>query len=423
MWANLIFSFRFARKYISEEDKMSTRNTLFSVAAICGGICATAAIASDHRDAPYTQLNPMSDIGDSFLFRGAQTGGLTMSFTLNPLSGSGAPGTLGSDEIKLDPKLIYMFKLDTDDDAIADIVYKVRVHDIEGEAQRQRLELQRATGDDARSNRWDGEDVGEGFTTALNHALEITTGTNGELLFVGPRRDPFFFDFTTVQAPAALAIKQALAGGDHLPAAPTSIGAFGVSDMTLITLEVPELADQKLNYWVVVADEDGHAVDRMGRAGVQGIFFVDPPVGYNPNRYLPVDRSYETVGAFNDAYNATSPAEGIAKFGDQFKFSFERLEVEEAQLDDIVDFYSRDMILWNPSEPAGYPNGRSFAEDAIYWTIADVNPFFYADPTSFLPRSSDQDLNLDKFPYAAPSFNQAWKPGVPVRPVAPIYMD
>ena len=402
---------------------MNNRNRFFALTAVASGLIGTAALASDHRDAPYTQLHPMADIGDSFVFRGEQTGGLTMSFTLNPLSGSGAPGTLGSDEIRLDPELIYMFKLDTDDDAIADITYKVRVHDIEGEAQRQRVELKRATGDDARSNRWDGEDVGSGYTTALNHALEVTTGTNGELLFVGPRRDPFFFNFSTVQAPAALAIKQALAGGDHLPAAPTSIGAFGVSDMTLITLEVPGLADQALNYWVVVAQEDGIAVDRMGRAGVQGIFFVDPPVGYNPDRYLPVDPAYPTVGDFNDAYNAARPDEGLAKFGDQFRFSFERLEVEEDKLDATVDFYAPDMIRWDPAEPAGYPNGRSFAEDAIYWTIADVNPFFYADPTSFLPRSSDQDLNLQKFPYAAPSFNQAWKPGVPVRPVAPIYMD
>jgi|GEM_PF-180470 len=401
---------------------MCKPHSFISLAAIFSALCATTAVASDHRDAPYTQLHPMSDIGDSFLFRGSQTGGLTMSFTLNPLSGSGAPGTLGSDEIKLDPRLIYMFKLDTDNDAIADLTYKVRVHDIDGETQRQRVELKRATGVDARSNRWDGEDIGEGRTTALNHALDVTTGSNGELLFVGPRRDPFFFDFTSVQAPAALAIKQALAGGDHLPAAPTSIGAFGISDMTLITLEVPGLADQELNYWVVVADEDGLSVDRMGRAGVQGIFFVDPPVGYNPNRYLPVDKSYSTVGEFNDAYNAAEPNEWD-RFGKQFEFSFERLEVEKTQLNDIVDFYGPDMIHWDPSQPAGYPNGRSYAEDAIYWTITDVNPFFYADPTSFLPRTSDQELNMEKFPYAAPSFNQAWKPGVPVRPVAPIYME
>ena len=402
---------------------MTRRLNQFLFSCLSAGCLATTSIASDHRDAPYTQLHPMSDIGDSFLFKGAQTGGLTMAYTLNPLSGSGAPGTLGSDEIKLDPALIYMFKIDTDDDAIADIVYKARVSDIDGEAQKQRVELRRATGKDALTNRWDGDVVGRGHTTALNHALEVTEGDNGELLFIGPRRDPFYFNFTSVQAPAALAIKQALAGGDHLPAAPTSLGAFGVSDMTLIVLEVPELADETLNFWVVVADDKGKSVDRMGRAGVQGIFFVDPPVGYNEARYLPVDKSYPTVGAFNDAYNAASPDHGLDQFGDQFKFSFERLEVEADKLDDTVAFYAPDMIQWDPSKPAGYPNGRSFIEDAIYWTIADVNPFFYADPDSFLPRQSDQDLDMAHFPYAAPSFNQAWKAGVPQRPVAPIYMD
>lgn len=403
---------------------MKRRTHLIAATLACAGLLGTAAVASDHRDAPMTQLYPMSDIGDSFLFKGAQTGGLTMSYTLNPLSGSGAPGTLGSDEIRLDPRLIYMFRLDTDGDALADITYKVRVRDIDGEDQKQRLEMRRAEGSEAQANDWSGTDVGRGFTTALNAALEVTTGDNGELLFVGPRRDPFFFDFSTVQAPAALAIKQALAGGDNLPALPTSIGAFGISDMTLIVLEVPGLAETALNYWAVVVDADtGTSVDRMGRAGVQGIFFVDPPVGYNEARYLPVDPAYPTVGAFNDAYNAAGPEVGLSQFGDQFKFSFDRLEVEADKLTDTVNFYAPDMIRWDPSQPAGYPNGRSFAEDAIFWTIKDINPFYYAAPDSFLPRMSDQDLNLDKFPYAAPSFNQAWKAGVPVRPVAPIYMD
>ncbi|KQB97098.1 hypothetical protein AL073_08520 [Loktanella sp. 1ANDIMAR09] len=402
---------------------MLRRNLAFATAFFCAAFPASDVSASDHRDAPTTQLYPMSDIGDNFLFRGAQTGGLTMAYTLNPLSGSGAPGTLGSDDIKLDPDLIYMFRLDLDGDARADIAYKVRVRDIEGERQRQTVELRIAEGEEARSNRWNGREIARGHTTALNRALEVTEGENGELLFIGPRRDPFFFDFTTVQAPAALAIKQALAGGDNLPAEPTSIGAFGISDMTLIVLEIPGLADQAVNYWAVVADRDGLSVDRMGRAGVQGIFFVDPPVGYNPARYLPVDPTYPTVGDFNNAYNAANPDEGLARFGDQFAFSFSRLEVEENKLEETVAYYAPDMLTWDPALPAAYPNGRSFAEDAIYWTIKDINPFFYAAPDSFLPRSSDQALNMDKFPYAAPSFNQAWKPGIPVRPVAPIYMD
>jgi hypothetical protein len=398
------------------------RNLAFVSALFCAAFQASAVSASDHRDAPLTQLYPMSDIGDNFLFRGAQTGGLTMAYTLNPLSGSGAPGTLGSEDIKLDPDLIYMFRLDLDDDARADIAYKVRVRDIEGEQQKQTVELRVAEGEEARSNRWNGREIARGYTTALNRALEVVEGDNGELLFIGPRRDPFFFDFSTVQAPAALAIKQALAGGDNLPAEPTSIGAFGISDMTLIVLEIPGLADQALNYWAVVADSNGISVDRMGRAGVQGIFFVDPPVGYNAARYLPIDPAYPTVGDFNNAYNAANPDEGLSRFGDQFAFSFNRLEVEEDKLEDTVAFYAPDMLTWDPSQPAGYPNGRSFAEDAIYWTITDINPFRYEAPDSFLPRSSDQALNDEKFPYAAPSFNQAWQPGIPVRPVAPIYM-
>ena len=49
---------------------MINRLRLLPTALICASFIGTALSASDHRDAPYTQLNPMADIGDSFLFEG-----------------------------------------------------------------------------------------------------------------------------------------------------------------------------------------------------------------------------------------------------------------------------------------------------------------------------------------------------------------
>ena len=129
---------------------------------------ADLAIASDHKDSPYTRANPEADIGDAFLFLGDQTGGLVMAFTLNPLSGSGMDGTNPTSEIKLDQELTYIFKLDTDNDLRADLAYKIKATDVPGETQKQEIAIRRASGAEAVSNLWNGTSVGTGSSTVLN---------------------------------------------------------------------------------------------------------------------------------------------------------------------------------------------------------------------------------------------------------------
>lgn len=397
--------------------------------AVCGLVLAAGiTVASDHKDSPYTRDNPAADIGDIFIFEGSETGGLTMVFTVNPLSGadpSVLPDSPPSDTIRLDPAYVYQFKLDTDGDAQADIAYKLRAEDIPGETQKQKITLRRASGAEARANGWQGDVIAEGFTTALNAPLEVATGKAGELLFAGVRRDPFFFDFTDVQAPTELAIRQALGGGDNLPAEPSSILAFGKTDMTVVVLEVPMIPDlRQAGFWVVVADDNGTAVDRMGRTGIQGIFLVDPPTGRNPERYLPRNKAtYEDIGALNNAYNSTPPSEDRARYGDQFTYRFDQLEMEENRIAERVDFYLPDILQWNADAPQrAYPHQRSLREDSVFWTIADVNPFYFAPEGTVLPRYSDQPLS-DRFPYVAASVHQQYVTPDSVEPVHPIYLD
>lgn len=391
------------------------------LSAALAAFCAPA-FASDHRDSPYTQNNPQADIGDVFLFEGPQTGGLAMAMTLNPLSGSGAPGTMPSDKITLSPDLIYIFNIDTDNDAKADLAYKIKVGAATS-GQAQPLELRKAIGADARDAKWTGTPLGNGMTTALNEELQVVAGKTDELLFVGPRRDPFFFDFLTVDAPVALAIKEALAGGDHLPAAGSSELAFGRTDMTLIVLEVPDLGKEPLNYWVTVADGSGKTVDRMGRAGIQGIYLVDAPTGYNQEYYTPRNAAkYPTIGDLNNAYNASGPSEDRPNYGEQFTYRFEQLEVSQSVLAEKVAFYLPDMIRWDPSQPKGYPNGRNLREDAIFWTLKDLNPFFQPGDGVELPHIGTQRMS-DRFPYVAPSIVQEFKPGSQLEPVFPIFME
>ena len=399
------------------------KRTVQGAAIIAALVLPGATFASDHKDSPYTRDNPAADIGDIFIFQGPRTGGLTMVFTVNPLSGSGAPGTSPSDKIKLDPSLVYQFKLDTDGDDRADLAYKIRATDIAGEAQKQSIELRRASGEEARSNGFRGDVITSGFTTGLNAPLEVATGPAGELLFVGVRRDPFFFDFESVQTPAELAIRQALAGGDHLPAEASSILAFGKTDMTVFVLEVPLSPDlRQAGYWVVVADDSGTAVDRMGKTAVQGIFLVDPPTGYNETYYLPRDPKFPTVGDLNNAYNSTRPEDDRANYGAQFAYRFKQLEVDPEKIQETVDFYLPDILHWDADAKPQYPNQRSLREDSVFWTIANVNPFYFAPDDAGLPHVSDQPLS-DRFPYVPASVFQAYVTPDSVVPVHPIYMD
>lgn len=399
-------------------------NRAVAAVVLLGFLAAGIAGASDHKDSPFTQANPAADIGDIFIFEGPETGGLAMVFTVNPLSGAPDPSSPPSDSIKLDPALVYQFKLDTDGDARADIAYKLRAGDIDGEPQKQRITLRRASGAEARANGWQGDVIAEGFTTALNAPLEVATGKADELLFAGVRRDPFFFDFTDVQAPTELAIRQALGAGDNLPAEPSSILAFGKTDMTVVVLEVPMIPDlRQAGFWVVVADDNGTAVDRMGRTGIQGIFLVDPPPGRNPELYLPRERAkYPTIGDLNDAYNSTAPADDPALYGDQFAYRFAQLEMEADRIAERVDFYLPDILRWDAdAAPRAYPHQRSLREDSVFWTIADVNPFYFAPEGTVLPRYSDQPLG-DRFPYVAASVHQEYTTPDSVVPVHPIYL-
>ena len=410
---------RFYKRDMSLPLQIHPVKTIFLSTALV--VFATPLLASDHRDSPFTKNMPEADIGDVFLWKGSQTGGLAMAMTLNPLSGSKIEGTKNQNEITLSPDLLYVFNFDTDGDAIADISYKIKAGPDDG--QEQTLELRRATGVEASDAKWTGTPHGKGMTTALNTPLQVVKGKAGELLFSGPRRDPFFFNFNGVNAPTALAITQALAGGDHLPAKKNSLEAFGVSDMSLIVLEVPDLEKQKLNFWVTVADGNGATVDRMGRAGIQGIYLVDAPSGYNEDYYQPRNSAkHPTIGHLNNAYNASKPDQDGANYSEQFTYRFQQLEVKSAEVADKVAFYLPDMLSWDPNAPTGYPNGRNLQEDAIFWTIQDLNPFYKPDPTAqkVPPFTSDQPIS-DRFPYVAPSSAQAFK-GSSKDPIALIYM-
>lgn len=245
--------------------RKAARRACVSRIALCGfGIALVVgwAWASDHLDSPLTHFDPTIDIGDTFAFSG--NNGFVLSMSFNPLSDAEKSGTM-----KLDPRALYEFKIDTDGDFIADLAYKLSVA-ADGAGQVQTLTLRRATGADAQSNEAVGEVVIEGRSSAVGEIH--VNGGGGIKLFVGPRQDPFFFNFKGVESRTATALRYALSA-DKLPTDGTSANTFGPTNVTLLVLEVPDLP-QTFIIWGT-SSRSGLQLDRAGLSSNTAIFLPE----------------------------------------------------------------------------------------------------------------------------------------------------
>ncbi|HZR83050.1 MAG TPA: DUF4331 domain-containing protein [Candidatus Binatia bacterium] len=80
-------------------------------------------VASGHRDAPHTALDPAADVADVFAFRSSTPDArVTLIMTVNPFLEPGG-GALGA---PFDPTVLYEIQIDNDNDAIADVRFQFR---------------------------------------------------------------------------------------------------------------------------------------------------------------------------------------------------------------------------------------------------------------------------------------------------------
>jgi hypothetical protein len=346
---------------------------------------------SDHKDSQFVDSRPMIDIGDFFLWPG-ESGGPVFMISLNPLTD---PDPRITREIHLDAKAVYEFKIDLNGDAVADLSYKITV---EGDVPTQRVILRRAHGPDAVSNKPVGDVIAHGESTAYGAGyVNVIYGTNGEKLFVGPRQDPFFFDFRGLISPVSDDLRFALSA-DGLPTDGSAQDTFGPTNVTIIALELPDLKGKEIGAWSVTSlAEDGKAFDRAGRASITAIFLPNTPTGRNP-------KSYPYGGEIKQVYNETAPADDRENYGKTFRYRLQQIQADESW----ADFFLPDILTFDPSHPQEYPNGRNLVEDAVFWMIVKLNPFCFipipapSDPP--FPRFNPQPL-LKTFPYALPPAN------------------
>lgn len=363
-------------------------------------LMVASANASDHLDSLYLDDFPQWDIGDFFLWTGEETGSPVFMMTFNPLT----KFIKGTRELMLDEKAVYQFKIDTNGDFEADIAYKITVI---GSDPQQMVLLRKSTGADALTNDSkegrNSQSVAAGRASVAGGPVTVIKGRNSELLFVGPRQDPFFFDFRTVESPAALDLRFALSG-DGLPVDGSAANTFGPTNMTIVAVEVPELKGKTFTAWSTTSVE-GEQVDRCGRASITAIFIPNTPPGRNPEYYPGRNPDPEEKPPLQSApkqlYNTRNPVDDVENYHKLFRERLKQVQANKKELDELVKFYLPDVLEYDPTKPMGYPNGRNLVEDAVYLTLFKINPDLHYDEEMYqFPTENPQKLSVN-FPYAA----------------------
>ncbi|MFJ5800633.1 DUF4331 family protein [Streptomyces decoyicus] len=280
----------------------------------------------------------------------------------------------------LHPDAIYRLNIDNDGDCLADMAISYVFSPPQDG--RQTFSVFMAKGEEARSVEAVGQkvvtDAEVSFGTVANR---VTSGPY--TFFAGSRSDAFFFDFDGIKnlfdttggrnftAPH-LGGKSPWTGVDSN----TEANVFS----TVVELPTSELrANPEIRIWGRCSvRESGRLVhaDRAGHPSVSSFFNTD-----------------ET----KEEYNASEPVNDRGRWTDQFVHlmghtgNYTR---EEAIAAIDADRVLPDMLVFDPSKPAQYPNGRAFTDDVINHRLSFLSKGDIP-PTGLEPHT---DL-LDEFPY------------------------
>lgn len=142
--------------------------------------------AADHRDSTALENDAAADIADVFTFRSpTDPNNVVLAMTV--------PGLIPPAESRFfDPNVLYQFKIDTDGDAVEDLVVQAFAT---GSGSDQTIHFRgpaRPQQTGATNTVLEGEDAA---TVAFSARGELEVGEgNGLRVFAGLRDDPFFFD-------------------------------------------------------------------------------------------------------------------------------------------------------------------------------------------------------------------------------------
>ena len=329
-----------------------------------------AASAADHLDAPGATPpggDVQRDITDVYAFR-SPTNSANTVLALN-VNGVGSPGEAapgpdrtfarGAPAVGNTKFVLYNLNIDSDGDAVADIVLSTRFGAPQADGV-QELEV--------RNNGMLVIPKDLGRSTGFSEATPYVATKDGVSVFAGQRDDPFFFDllgFLNILGPGTSLIG---CGGpnDH-----PERNFFADRNVSSIVLEVPSsmLTGGSSNIGVWATTTSGTSqVDRMGRPAINTVFI--------PNNPLPPDRVTDGKASLKNTFNKSEPVNDQANFRGEVEDTLEVLFSlndgsdpdtgdDAAQIQGLANFLLPDILTIDTASDAGFPNGRRLADDVI----------------------------------------------------------
>jgi hypothetical protein len=279
----------------------------------------------------------------------------------------------------LHPDAIYRLNIDSDGDYLTDIAFSYVFS--QPQNGRQTVDVYMAKGEESRSP----EVVG----TKIISGGEVSFGTQPNIMksgaytfFAGSRSDAFFFDFDGIKNLFDIRGKRnftELHLSGQFPWTGVDSNTQANVFSTVIELPTSELGPRPVHIWGRCSvRQDGKLVhaDRAGHPSVSSFFNTD-------------DTKLE--------YNASEPVNDRQRWLEQFIHllghtgNYTREEAiaaidREGTLPDVMTF--------DPSKPAQYPNGRVFTDDVINYRLAFLTKG-ECPPTGLKPHTD----TLKEFPY------------------------
>lgn len=281
----------------------------------------------------------------------------------------------------LHPDAIYRMNIDNDGDDLTDIAFSwvYSPPDADGS---QSYSVFMATGAQSREVEAVGSSIVSGAAVSFGPSANVVN-SGAYRLAAGSRSDAFFFDYGGIQNLFDTSGGRNFTTPHLSGKSPwTGVDSNAEANVFSMAIEVPtaDLApNPELRVWgrcSVRRDGTLVHVDRAGHPSVSSFFNTD-----------------ET----KEEYNASEPVNDKARWTDQFVHllghtgGYTRQEAIAALDEHGV---LPDVLHYDPSRPASYPNGRTFTEDVINIRIAFLTKNG-APPTGLKPHSD----TLDTFPY------------------------
>lgn len=308
---------------------------------------------SDHSDTPY----PQTDIADFYAFqKPGDPARSILILNVNP----DAPKQART----FDTQASYELKVDTDGDAEADIAFHVLF--APGGDGQQTATVFRATGDAARGSGAVGDVVIHSAPASLDGRVQ-STQEGPYQFYAGLRSDPFFVD------PEGFFNNFQWTGRD----ANLNANVFG------IVLDLPNDAlgaNPHVGLWTrTITQVNGapHQMDQVGNVGTAAVFMPDEQDKH--------------------AFHGTPPAEQRALFLPKVVAAFQSFGFGEEEAITLAQQYVPDVLRYDYTSAAGYPNGRKLDDDTIDLFVSVVTRG--AVTSDLLGPHTDL---LSDFPYLGP---------------------